>query len=52
LKVTCRVIYELRKINFVDVQLSTFVPIKRIVYISFTDAKERNENIRFEKITG
>jgi hypothetical protein len=31
--------------------MSTFMPIKRIAYISYTDAKEQNENVRFEKIT-
>ena len=51
LKVTCCVVCGLRKINCVNVLMSTFMPIKRMVYLSFTDAKEQNENIRFEKIT-
>jgi hypothetical protein len=51
LKVSCFVIYGLRKINCVNVLTSTFMPIKRIAYTSLTDAKERNENMRVEKIT-
>ena len=51
LKVTCCVIYGLRKINCVNVLMSTFMPLKRIAYIIFTDAKEQNENVRSEKIT-
>ena len=51
LKVTCCVIYGLRKIYCVNILMSTFMPIKIIAYISFTNTKEQNEHIRFEKIT-
>ena len=50
-KVTCCDIYGLRKINCMNVLMSTFMPLKGLAHISFTDAKEQNENVRFEKIT-
>jgi hypothetical protein len=37
------------KINCVNVLMSTFMPIKRITYISCANAKEQNERMRFEK---
>jgi hypothetical protein len=47
---TDRPLPDVRVVTFLLKVMSTFIPIKRIAYISFTDAKEQNENIRFEKI--